>query len=170
MASPIAGPSRLPFNALRTVVRQRLPTASRYASSTAGDEQPVDQRTQEAEDAYRSWIRTTGVQYESVRTGQRALWLGGNQVSLPHSRQVRADNQPFPANPSFRPPPPLSDDLQNVLYDKLRSGSTVAQLSHRYNVSKARIEAIRKLKDVELEFKRQVSSFPDYSLQPPFLL
>jgi hypothetical protein len=92
MASPIAGPSRLPFNALRTVVRQRLPTASRYASSAAaGDEQPVDQRTQEAEDAYRSWIRTTGMQYESVRTGQRALWLGGNQVSLSHLHHVHAD-------------------------------------------------------------------------------
>jgi hypothetical protein len=92
MASPIAGPSRLPFNALRTVVRQRLPIASRYASSAAaGDEQPVDQRTQEAEDAYRSWIRTTGMQYESVRTGQRALWLGGNQVSLSHLHYVHAD-------------------------------------------------------------------------------
>jgi hypothetical protein len=50
--------------------------------------------------------------------------------------------------------------MQNVLYDKLRSGSTVSQLSHRYNVSKARIEAIRKLKDVEQEFKRQVSIPP----------
>ena len=88
MASPIAGPSRLPFNALRTVVRQRLPTASRYASSTPGDEQPVDQRTQEAEDAYRSWIRTTGMQYESVRTGQRALWLGGSQVRQPSASPV----------------------------------------------------------------------------------
>ena len=81
MASPIAGPSRLPFNAIRTVARQRLPTASRYASSSSsGEEQPVDQRTQEAEDAYRSWINSTGRQYKSVRTGQRALWLGGSHV------------------------------------------------------------------------------------------
>lgn len=85
----------------------------------------------------------------------------------PLSHQDHSDKQPFPANPSFRPPPPLSDDLQNLLYDKLRSGSTVAQLSHRYNVSKARIEAIRKLKDVELEFKRQVSLIPDAKSYTP---
>ena len=48
--------------------------------------------------------------------------------------------------------------MQNVLYERLRAGSTPAQLSHRYNISKARIEAVKKLKDVEREFTRQVST------------
>jgi hypothetical protein len=82
MASPIAGPSRLPFNAIRSVARRRLPVCSRFASSTA-EEPQADQRTQEAEDAYRSWIQSTGRQYESARIGQRALWLGGAIVRLP---------------------------------------------------------------------------------------
>jgi hypothetical protein len=34
---------------------------------------------------------------------------------------------------------------------------TVGQLAEQYNISKARIEAIRKLKLVEDEFRRQVS-------------
>lgn len=41
---------------------------------------------------------------------------------------------------------------------ELRSGKkTVGQIATQFSVSKARIEAIRKLKEVEAEFKRQVS-------------
>jgi hypothetical protein len=66
--------------------------------------------------------------------------------------------QPYSSNPSFRPPPPLSNDLQNILYAELSRGNkTVGQLAEQFSVSKARIEAVRKLKEVEREFKRQVS-------------
>jgi hypothetical protein len=85
MASPIAGPSRIPINVLnRSVRRIRVVPAARFASSSAGqgDEPELDQRTVEAEQAYRSWIKSTGRQYESVRKGQRAQWLGGSHVGL----------------------------------------------------------------------------------------
>jgi hypothetical protein len=42
----------------------------------------------------------------------------------------------------------LAQDLQ---------GSTVGQVAEKHNVSKARLEAVKKLKMVESEFVRQVS-------------
>jgi hypothetical protein len=79
----------------------------------------------------------------------------------------RSWRQPFATNPSFRPPPPLSNDLQNILYAKLSRGIKAGQLAEQHNVSKARIEAVNKLKQVEDAFKRQVSSLairlPSYS-------
>jgi hypothetical protein len=46
----------------------------------------------------------------------------------------------------------------NVLSSELRAGKrTIGQISQAYNVSKHRLDAIRKLKAVEDEFIRQVS-------------
>jgi hypothetical protein len=83
MASPIAGPSRIPLNVLRrSVTRARIAPSSRFASSSTSDEPEVDPRTAEAEAGYQSWIKSSGRQYESVRKGQRAQYLGGSHVSL----------------------------------------------------------------------------------------
>ena len=60
-------------------------------------------------------------------------------------------------NPSFRPPPPLGNDLQDVVYAEMRRGAkTLGEIAAEHNVSKARLSAIKKLKDVEQELKRQV--------------
>lgn len=49
--------------------------------------------------------------------------------------------------------------MQDVIYRELQRGvKTVGALSAEYSVSKSRIEAIRKLKAVEEEMRRQVSS------------
>lgn len=46
----------------------------------------------------------------------------------------------------------------NVLSAELRAGKrTIGQISQAHNVSKHRLDAIRKLKEVEDEFVRQVS-------------
>jgi hypothetical protein len=66
--------------------------------------------------------------------------------------------QPYATNPSFRPPPPLSNDMMIKLDAELRSGKrTIGQISQAYSISKHRLDAIRKLKEVEEEFVRQVS-------------
>lgn len=94
--------------------------------------------------SFPEWKIAYGSQYRQAKPGSKARWLG-NKV-------------PFPNNPSFRPPPPLSNTLQDLIWAELRSGErTVGQLSVKYGVSRARIEAIRKLKEVEAEFRRQVS-------------
>ena len=74
-----------------------------------------------------------------------------DSLSLNHS-------QPYASNPSFRPPVPLSNDVQDQINrDLLRWDQDLGSLSEKYGVSKARIHAIRKLKEVEAEFVRQVS-------------
>ena len=84
------------------------------------------------------------------------------------TQQRSSEPQPFPGNPSFRPPPPLSNALQDRIYEQLVKGEKdIATLAPEYNISKARISAIHKLKQVEAEFRRQVSSMP---LGPPSLL
>jgi hypothetical protein len=47
--------------------------------------------------------------------------------------------------------------LQNLIYERKLAGETLGQLSQAFGISKARIEAVMKLKDVEMQFKRQVS-------------
>jgi hypothetical protein len=61
-------------------------------------------------------------------------------------------------NPSFRPPPPLGDEMQEALYREMQSGKkTLGEISAEFNVGRARLDAIRKLKEIEAEYRRQVS-------------
>lgn len=184
----VAGPSRLPFQAAARPARRVLTRA--YASSPASDPVQQDAGA-EADSAftdadaindkdskaakakekamwgsgegYIRWLRTEGARYKHVNKGQKANWLGGAVVSASVACGFgqRSRCQPFATNPTFRPPPPLSNDLQTLLHaDVVKGTKTVGQLAEQYNVSKARIEAIRKLKAVEREFQRQVSDHP----------
>jgi len=64
-------------------------------------------------------------------------------------------------NPSFRPPPPIGNELQDVLYAEMRRCvKTLGEISAEHSISKARLLAIKKLKTVEEELKRQVSTCP----------
>ena len=91
-----------------------------------------------------------------------ARWAVGRGLA---NRMPITDKQPYASNPSFQPPAPVSDKLQTAIYRDLRTRTT-GQISEQYNVSKARIEAIRKLKLVEEEFKRQVSIVYLFPLLP----
>jgi hypothetical protein len=87
-----------------------------------------------------------------------------------HANLIR---QPYPTNPTFRPPPPLSDALREMIYQEYffpDQASTVPaspfaaksesktgninQLSAKHGVSKARIEAILRLKIMEKEWEK----------------
>ncbi|RXK35672.1 hypothetical protein M231_07045 [Tremella mesenterica] len=107
-------------------------TRSRGRGNRAG---PVPKSRQEWESDFASI-------FHSSPRGRKARWLG--------------DSVPYPGNPTFKPPPPLSNELQDSIHAELRTGAkTVGQIADRFNVSKARIEAIRKLKGVEEEYIRQ---------------
>ncbi|KAF5323422.1 hypothetical protein D9611_005541 [Ephemerocybe angulata] len=69
-------------------------------------------------------------------------------------------NTPFPMNPSFRPPPPISDSQREAMYREFMSdpeGNSVRVLSQRYNLSIKRVDAILRLKGMERDW-RQVGS------------
>ncbi|KZT73225.1 hypothetical protein DAEQUDRAFT_646590, partial [Daedalea quercina L-15889] len=53
--------------------------------------------------------------------------------------------KPFPLNPSFKPPTPLSDRLRTQIYDEYMTNPklySVRVLSERYGVSIQRVDAI----------------------------
>ena len=59
---------------------------------------------------------------------------------------------PFPLNPTFRPPPPLSDKLKSIIYHLYKEDSiknTPSKLSIDFKISVDRIKAIIKLKILE---------------------
>ncbi|KAI0068061.1 hypothetical protein BV25DRAFT_1875205 [Artomyces pyxidatus] len=60
--------------------------------------------------------------------------------------------QPFPLNPSFKPPPPLSDDERTLIYTLYMSNpeeNSVRALSTRFHISIKRLDAILRLKGLE---------------------
>ncbi|GMK54394.1 hypothetical protein CspeluHIS016_0109800 [Cutaneotrichosporon spelunceum] len=153
-STAVAGPSRLPHHHLRPLAAARRGYAAPARPRKRRDEEnevdpdgkPVggvmDEIPPNQVPAIWRWFRSYGDQYRVQPAGQRAKWLGGNI--------------PYPSNPSFRPPPPLSNDLMDVLSADLKlAGATVGQVAEKHNVSKARLEAVKKLKMVEAEFVRQ---------------
>ncbi|KAJ9091569.1 hypothetical protein QFC19_009025 [Naganishia cerealis] len=170
------GPSRL---AKRLVPCQACVEHIRHASSTsaeaANDVDPeADIAASTVSDSaqssptirgqgYDSWLQSVGRQYKDAPTNG-PNWLGGHV--------------PYPTNPTFRPPPPLSDTLKEMIYqeyffpDKVSSSvpvsplaapssakganktGSIAQISARHGISKARIEAVLRLKMVEKEWQK----------------
>ncbi|KAJ7684000.1 eukaryotic mitochondrial regulator protein-domain-containing protein, partial [Mycena rosella] len=62
---------------------------------------------------------------------------------------------PFPMNPSFKPPPPISDAIRSRMYaDYMLDPETnsVRALSQRYHTSLKRVEAILRLKGMEAAY------------------
>ncbi|WRT65396.1 uncharacterized protein IL334_002339 [Kwoniella shivajii] len=143
----IAGPSRIPFQAVSNTCRRSF--ARRHASTAAGEERTPPRKIS-SNVFFADWLKSEGSQYREPVKGQKAKWLG--------------EQVPYSSNPTFRPPPPLSDYMQNQVYSDLVRGRKPSELSEKYNISKARIEAIRKLKEVEAEFKRR-----SLTLQSAFL-
>ncbi|KAJ9099789.1 hypothetical protein QFC21_003787 [Naganishia friedmannii] len=113
---------------------------------------------------YDSWLRSVGRQYKDQPTNG-PNWLGGHV--------------PYPTNPTFRPPPPLSDTLKEMIYqeyffpDKVASSvpasplaggpskaageaktGNIAMLSAKHGISRARIEAVLRLKMMEKEWEK----------------
>ncbi|WVR04105.1 hypothetical protein IAU60_001104 [Kwoniella sp. DSM 27419] len=138
----VAGPSRLPFQAVSKTCRHVLSKRrASTAASVAATGEKVPPRKVSSNVFFADWLRSEGGPYRDPVKGSKAKWLG--------------DSVPYASNPSFRPPPPLSNFTQNQVYSDLLRGRKVGELSEKHNISKARIEAIRKLKDVEAEFKRR---------------
>ncbi|ODO08411.1 hypothetical protein L198_00141 [Cryptococcus wingfieldii CBS 7118] len=154
--SAIAGPSRIPIQATQTVCRRAA--TRRYASEAQEESaEPADELSQmkldpspqlpaglqkrEGRIFYQDWMRVEGGQFRVPQKGQKAKWLGGHV--------------PYTSNPSFRPPPPLSNYTQDAIYADLVRGADVAEVSTKFNVSKSRVDAVRKLKEIEIEFQRR---------------
>ncbi|CDZ96780.1 Ribosomal protein S35, mitochondrial [Phaffia rhodozyma] len=84
-----------------------------------------------AREEFQKWCQTTGAEFKWPKPRTRN-WLGGTR--------------PYPANPYFKPTPPLSCDLQEEIYQLYKSfpGEVGAVermnlLSEKYSISKERV-------------------------------
>ncbi|TFK41967.1 eukaryotic mitochondrial regulator protein-domain-containing protein [Crucibulum laeve] len=81
---------------------------------------------------------------DSFKDAQPRKWLG-NEV-------------PFPMNPTFKPPPPLSSEIRERMYNAFMQDpekNSVRALAQRYHVSIKRVDAILRLKGLEKDWQKQ---------------
>ncbi|KAF8899223.1 eukaryotic mitochondrial regulator protein-domain-containing protein [Infundibulicybe gibba] len=86
-------------------------------------------------ETYNEFIEAIGA---SFKNAQPRNWLGGEV--------------PFPMNPSFRPPAPISDAQRSRIYAEFMMDpetNSVRALSQRYHLSLKRVDAILRLKGLE---------------------
>ncbi|KAJ7508568.1 eukaryotic mitochondrial regulator protein-domain-containing protein [Mycena galericulata] len=112
-----------------------MPTTS-LPSSTLSFAEDEDEEEQEGEDAktFKSFLRVN----EKLKIAKPKNWIAGDT--------------PFPMNPSFKPPTPISDAIRSRMYaDYMLDPETnsIRALSQRYHVSLKRVEAILRLKGLE---------------------
>ncbi|KAI6136246.1 eukaryotic mitochondrial regulator protein-domain-containing protein, partial [Pisolithus sp. B1] len=75
----------------------------------------------------------------------------------PKPRNWLGGDIPFPLNPSFKPPTPLSNTLRTQLYQSYMRDpemNSVRALSSRHNISIKRVDAILRLKGLEEAWKK----------------
>ncbi|KAF8167492.1 eukaryotic mitochondrial regulator protein-domain-containing protein [Crassisporium funariophilum] len=85
---------------------------------------------------YRQFLEKIGFQYKHAEPQN---WLG--------------DKVPFPMNPTFKPPPPISDVQRNTMYRLFMENpkqNNVRHLSKKFNLSLKRVTAILRLKGLEM--------------------
>ncbi|KAJ7492125.1 eukaryotic mitochondrial regulator protein-domain-containing protein [Mycena latifolia] len=85
--------------------------------------------------------------YDRYRTAKPRNWItqGENESA----------NSPFPMNPSFKPPTPISDVIRSCMYADFMMDpeqNSVRELSQRYHISLKRVDAILRLKGMEAAY------------------
>ncbi|KAJ3556706.1 hypothetical protein NM688_g1876 [Phlebia brevispora] len=91
-----------------------------------------------------------------------ADWLErgeGKRFKNPHQpRNWLGGEVPFPLNPSFKPPTPVSDRLRTLIWEQFvanPSANGVRQLAERYGLSIKRVDAILRLKGLEQHWMKK---------------
>ncbi|KAG5652569.1 hypothetical protein H0H81_004529 [Sphagnurus paluster] len=86
-------------------------------------------------ETYNEFMNSIGENFRKADAPTK--WLGG---------------APFPMNPSFKPPPPVSDTIRTTIYQSYMSdpiANNIRVLSQRYHLSLKRVDAILRLKGME---------------------
>lgn len=93
---------------------------------------------------YEEWIKGDGKMFEEAPPGHGPFWIG---------------NTPFPLNPSFDPPPPLSQKNKRMIWNLHQTDpkNSVRALSGKFGVSMERVQAVLRLQALEAEWRKDVS-------------
>ena len=116
-------------------------------------------------DQYEKWLEKSGFQFKNHDIPRN--WLGGDRVEFVYvpigAGLTLTLPQPFPLNPTFKPPTPVSDKLRNTIYQTFMvdpAQNSVRVLSERYGLSIKRVDAILRLKGLEASMKQVRISLP----------
>jgi len=94
-----------------------------------------------------------GREYVEPKTGAEVLPKEGNR-----------DLMPFPRNNQFVSQAVLSDELREEVWERvMRLGRSVRQVSAELGIDMARVGAVVRLKEIEKEWERIVSSISSWS-------
>lgn len=123
----------------------------------AGEERVNDSQIRSHKNPYEHFRKNVA---PSFRESSPRNWLGRDVVSALLVTLVDFDQlpvKPFPLNPSFKPPTPLSDELRTRLYRAYMTNpklNSVRALAARHHLSLKRVDAILRLKGMEESWKK----------------
>lgn len=113
-----------------------------------------------------AWLTGEGLQFKRPGEG-KPNWLGVNTVRPRRGVQffwcADLSHQPFPLNPTFRPPAPIGEHVKQEIWEKFvgkREVYTPKTLSLEYRLSVPRIEAIIRLKALEYLWRKVCVQVP----------
>ncbi|KAJ6541852.1 eukaryotic mitochondrial regulator protein-domain-containing protein [Mycena capillaripes] len=113
------------------------------------DEEPKEPKAPKEEDD--SDAKTFGAflaKHQRFKTAKPRHWLAATSENPD-------PGFPFPLNPSFKPPAPISDGIRSRMYQSYMMDpekNSIRELSQRYHVSLKRVEAILRLKGLEAAY------------------
>jgi hypothetical protein len=85
--------------------------------------------------------------------------LPDQQLSSELPPESQSDLIPFPLNKQFRSQPVVSEELREIVWQKImKDGQSVKTVSAELGIEMSRVGAIVRLKEVEKEWIRKVSS------------
>ncbi|CDO73048.1 hypothetical protein BN946_scf185007.g102 [Trametes cinnabarina] len=129
MLAHLAQASRRPGRSWLSVAGARRTYAEKADKSVLG-----------GDPSYAVWLRSEGAKYKEPHRPKN--WLGG---------------QPFPLNPTFKPPSPVSDAVRTAIWDEYMLDPfkyNVRVLAQKHGISIARVDAILRLKGLEHQWRK----------------
>ncbi|KAF7307489.1 hypothetical protein MIND_00543400 [Mycena indigotica] len=87
------------------------------------------------------------IKFDKFRLASPRNWLAETE-----NEEGQRTSFPFPMNPSFKPPPPISDQVRSYIYELYIDNpetNNIRVLSQRFHISLKRVEAILRLKGLE---------------------
>ena len=94
---------------------------------------------------------------DSSQSATSTNGMSNSQKPLP--QENNADFAPFPRNPYFRSQPVVNEAMREAIWEKImKDGQSVKTVSAELGVEMSRVGAIVRLKEVEKEWIRKVST------------
>ncbi|KAI9512477.1 eukaryotic mitochondrial regulator protein-domain-containing protein [Russula earlei] len=130
------------LNAPRSFYRTSRAASSTQAEGEGKERGAGGNWSSPSDPTWAVWKQTIGKQFEKPH--RPCNWLGGKV--------------PFPLNPSFKPPTPVSDAIKDVLYQAFMAdpeANSVRNLARQHHLSIKRVDAILRLKGLEESWKKE---------------